>query len=72
MAMNPEWRKILRKAKSARYMVIASVLTGCEAVISAVGVDWMPVPLWVRMLVILSVIGLAFAYRLIAQKGYTA
>ena len=68
--LTPEWRKIVRKAKSIRYMVLAAILTGCEAVISTVGADWLPVPQWARMLIILLVIGGAFASRLVAQKGY--
>lgn len=70
MTLSPEWRKIVRKAKSARFMLLASLLTGCEAVLTAFGADWVPVPQWARMLIILLVIGLAFAFRLIAQKDY--
>lgn len=64
----PEWRLVLRKAWSLRLMLIAGLLTGCEAVINVVGADFIPVPKWARMLIILAVIGGAFVTRLIAQK----
>jgi hypothetical protein len=66
----PEWRKVLRKAWSVRFMLLASVLTGCEAVISVAGADWMPLPQWLRLTVIMAVIGGAFAARLVAQKDF--
>lgn len=69
MKLIDEWREVLRKAWSLRLMLLAGLLTGCEAVINAVGADWLPIPKWARMLVILSVIGLAFVMRLVAQQN---
>lgn len=69
MTLIDEWRTVLRKAWSLRLMLLAGLLTGCEAVLNAVGADWLPVPKWARMLVILAVIGAAFVMRLIAQKN---
>lgn len=71
MKLSPEWRKILRKAHSVRWMALAGVLTGLEAIISVVGIDWLPVPLWARLTLIMLVMGGAFASRLVAQKGYS-
>ena len=68
MKLHPDWRQILRRAWSMRLMGLAGLLTGCEAVINTVGADWLPVPAWVRALVILAVIGGAFVARLLAQK----
>lgn len=69
MKLIPEWKRILRRAWSMRLMLLAGLLTGCEAVINVVGADWLPLPKWVRMLLILGVIGGAFVARLVAQKG---
>jgi uncharacterized membrane protein len=71
MKLIDEWRDVLRKAWSLRLMLLAGLLTGCEAVINAVGADWLPIPKWARMLVILGVIGAAFVMRLVAQKNMT-
>ena len=40
----PDWRDILRRAWSIRLMLLAGLLSGCEAVLSATGTDWLPVP----------------------------
>jgi uncharacterized membrane protein len=69
MNLIPDWKRVLRKAWSLRLMLLAGLLTGCEAVINVVGADWLPVPKWARMVVILAVIGGAFVLRLVAQKG---
>lgn len=68
MQLVPEWKRVLRRAWSMRLMLVAGVLTGCEAVINAVGADFLPVPGWARAAVILVVIGGAFVARLVAQK----
>jgi len=64
----PEWRRVLRRAWSLRLMVVAGLLSGCEAVIQTVGADWLPVPMWARQLVVLAVIAGAFVARLLAQQ----
>jgi uncharacterized membrane protein len=69
MNLIPDWKRVLRKAWSLRLMLLAGLLTGCEAVINVAGADWLPVPKWARMVVILAVIGGAFVLRLVAQKG---
>lgn len=37
----PNWRKVAEKAWSVRLMYLASILTGCEAVLPVIG-DWVP------------------------------
>ncbi len=64
----PNWRKIARKAWSSQLMILAGLLTGVEAVLSAFGTDFIPLPQWARMILLLSVIGAAFVLRLLAQK----
>lgn len=62
------WRTIVRRAWSVRFMVLAMLLTGCEAVIQVMGVDWLDAPRWLTALVVFVVIGAAFVARLVAQK----
>ena len=65
----PDWRDILRRAWSIRLMLLAGLLSGCEAVLSAAGADWLPVPRWASALIVLVVIAAAFVTRLLAQQG---
>ena len=65
----PDWKRILRKAWSIRLIGIAALLTGAEAVLSAFGTDWIPVPVWGRMLLIFVVMMAAFGFRLVAQSS---
>ena len=69
MSLLPDWKRILRKSWSLYAIAIASLLTGCEAVLSAFGTDWLPLPTWGRMLVIFVVMMAAFGLRLVAQRG---
>ena len=69
MSLRTDWRLLLRRALSVRLMAVAAFLTGCEAVLSTVGADWLPIPVWARMALIFAVISGAFAARLVAQKG---
>lgn len=64
----PEWKRVLQRAWSIRLILLAGLLTGCEALINAVGADQIPVPAWARSIIVLAVIGGAFVTRLLAQK----
>ena len=64
----PDWRTVLRRAWSLRLILLAGLLTGCEAVLSAMGTEWLPVPVWARMVILFGVLGAAFVARLLAQK----
>ena len=64
----PDWRDIVRRAWSIRLILLAGLLTGCEAVLSAAGTDWLPGPQWVRMVLLFAVLGAAFVARLVAQQ----
>jgi hypothetical protein len=68
MRLYDDWRRILRKAWSIRFILLAGLLTGCEAVIQITGVQWLPGPEWLRSVVVLVLIGGAFVSRLVAQK----
>lgn len=69
MRLIDNWKAVLGKAWSSWALMLAGLLTGCEAVINVVGADWMPLPKWARMLVILAVIGGGFVLRLLVQRN---
>jgi Na+/H+-translocating membrane pyrophosphatase len=64
----PDWGRVLRQAWSVRLMLLAGLLSGCEAVLPLV-TDHLPWPRWVSSLVVLGVVGGAFVTRLLAQQG---
>lgn len=68
MMLYAHWRTILRRAWSIRFIALAAILTGCEAVITVTGVDWLPVSQEVRLLFLFALIAAAFVARLVAQK----
>lgn len=49
-------------------MALAAILTGCEAIITVTGVDWLPFPAWARLALLFVVIAAAFVARLVAQR----
>jgi len=63
----PDWRDILRRAWSIRLMLIAGLLSGCEAVLPLV-TDHLPWPRWASAVLVLAVVAGAFVTRLLAQK----
>lgn len=65
-----DWRAVLRYAWSIRWMALAGVLTGAEAVLSAFGPEWLPGPQWARMLAVFGVLAMAFVARIVAQKEF--
>ena len=67
-ALLPDWKRLIRRAWSLRLILLAGLLTGCEAVLSAAGTDWLPGPQWARMVLLFAVLGAAFVARLVAQK----
>ncbi len=69
MKLYADWRLILRKAWSLRLIGVAGLLTGCEAVLSAFGSDWLPIPTWARMALVFAVLAGAFVARLVAQPA---
>lgn len=69
MKLLPDWKRIIRKSWSLYAIGVASVLTGCEAVLVSFGTEWIPIPAWGRMLIIFFVMMAAFWLRLVAQKN---
>jgi uncharacterized membrane protein len=68
MRLYDDYRTILRKAWSVRFMALAAIMTGCEAIVTVTGVDWVPLPHGARLVLLFVVIVAAFVSRLVAQK----
>lgn len=69
MRLTHNWQDILRRAWSIRFIVLAGVLTGVEAVLPFVAPEALPPG--VLPAVTLVVIASAFVARVIAQRGVT-
>jgi len=62
------WRTILRRSWNLKFVALAALLTGCEAIITVTGVEWIPLPTWARLALLFVVIAAAFVARLVAQR----
>jgi len=67
------WKRVARKAWSMQLMLVAGFLAGCEAVITVVGVENIPVlnklsKGWLSLVVMVIIAG-AMVTRLLAQGG---
>ncbi len=68
LALYDNWRTILRKSWNLKFVGLAAVLTGCEAVVTVTGVEWIPLPHGARLALLFVVIVAAFIARLVAQR----
>lgn len=68
MKLIPDWHEVLRKAWSARLMIVAAIMSGAEMVVPLFP-DAMPRGVFVA-LSFCAVSG-AFVARFVAQKGLT-
>lgn len=64
----PDWKRLIREAWSIKMILIGGIWTGVETVVAATGVNWIPAPMWARMLILFLVFGGAFVARLLAQR----
>lgn len=64
------WREIVRHAWSSRLMLIASILTGLEALLLAFGATWLPGPQWLRMVIYFAVMVAAYVMRIVSQQRF--
>ncbi len=68
MKLYDNWRTILRRSWNLKFVALAALLTGCEAIITVTGVEWIPLPTWARLALLFVVIAAAFVARLVAQR----
>ena len=66
MTLLADWKAIVRRAWSIRLMLLAGLLTGCEAVLPLFVAD---LPRHVFSALSVAVIAAAMVARLVAQKG---
>ncbi len=66
LRLNPSWKLIVKRAWSVRFMALAAIFMGCEAIVPLF-IDTLPRGLFAS-LTFLSIVGGAVA-RLYLQKG---
>lgn len=69
MTLHPEWKRILWRAWSIRFLLLAGVFTGLEVAMPLLA-DVLPVPKATFAILSGIAVGGAFVTRLIAQKNY--
>lgn len=62
----PDWKKVLRKAWSVKFLALSGVLSGCEALMQITGTSFLPAGVGPAVIGVLSALGI-FA-RVLAQK----
>lgn len=65
MKLYDNWKEIIRKAWSVRFMLIAGILSGCEVALPLIG-DAIPRNIFAALSFIF--VSAAFVARLVAQK----
>ena len=66
MKLYDNWREILRKSWSLRFIILAGILSGCEVVLPLIG-DYFPQGILAGLSAFFTCA--AFVARLVAQKG---
>lgn len=62
----PDWKKVLRKAWSVKFLALSGVLSGCEAVMQITGTSFLPAGVGPAVIGVLSALGILA--RVLAQK----
>lgn len=65
MKLYDNWRQIVKQAWSIRFIILAAVLSGCEAILP---LYWDSMPRQVFALLAFGFCAAAFTARLVAQK----
>ena len=66
MKFYDNWKEILRRSWSLRFIILAGILSGCEAVLPFFSED---IPKDIFAILSLILISAAFVARLVVQKG---
>lgn len=69
MRLRYDWREILNRAWSIKFIVLAAILSGAEAVVTLSGYRLPLSDFWSAMITFL-IVGAAFVARLVAQDGF--
>ena len=62
----PDWKDILRRAWSVKFLALAAVVSGCEAVMQVAGTSFLPVGVGPAVVGVLAALGILA--RVLAQK----
>ena len=62
----PDWKDILKRAWSVKFLALAGVVSGCEAVMQVAGTSFLPVGVAPALVGLLSALGILA--RVLAQK----
>jgi hypothetical protein len=68
MKLLDDWKHVVRKAWSIKLMLLAGLMTGCEAILPLV-TDWVPLPRTTMAAIVFFVVMGAFVARLLVQNG---
>lgn len=69
MNLLPNWKLVLTKAWSIRFLVLAGVLSGIEVALPLLG-DTLPIPTGTFALLSLVITAAAFVARIVSQKDF--
>jgi len=73
MTLLPDWKQVIRKAWSVKFMVLAALLSGCEAVVSILQptiVESLPPGVFASLAGLITAV--ALVARVLAQNEATA
>ena len=66
MMLLPDWKKVLTKAWSVKFLALSAILSGCETILQISGVQALPAGVAPAVVGVLSALGILA--RVLAQK----
>ena len=69
MTLNPDWKRILFRAWSVRFIFFAGLLSGLEVILPYLG-DAFPIPTGAFALLSVVITTAAFVARIVTQKDF--
>ena len=66
MALIPDWKPVLKRAWSVKFLALSGILAGCETVLQISGVSILPPAIAPAVIGVLSALGILA--RVLAQK----
>jgi hypothetical protein len=66
MSLLPDWKSVLTRAWSVKFLALSGVLSGCEAVMQVAGGSFLPPGVGPAVIGVLSALGILA--RVLAQK----
>jgi hypothetical protein len=66
MKLLPDWKDVLKKAWSVKFLGLAALVSGCEVVLQVAGASFLPAGVAPALIGVLSALGILA--RVLAQK----